>query len=447
MNKNEDDEMKKIFFLLIYLALASQAMAMKRTYNSDDFDPNEVCHTDLHDCKISIKNGESDSVIIRCSQYMLTKHSSYFSNKIIQKPSDAEMILDVNDIINKVSFPIFILALRVMHSTASNHPHIFSSDTIKEYFDLVVFYLDCDKTYYEKFFSHCTAIQANDKIKIFEQKPLSNHDEYEIYILRPFKSDIVKHYSDINKVFDQFNEFKRISPLGFKVLLEHDDFKADSENSIFLLFRLWLKEQNDLDIHQCLMPPLSAMRFNQMQDYYLGRFVVSFLEQHKLENFALKTAKNFLCRAKDGSKARPATPQSDGKKFRMKEGFSDVNTWKINEKYYSQKIYFDGYGFNFFFRVEPEGTMDGEYLAGYVRCTTEDPDPEFKLEAKIAFEFCEKTGASRKLPAFTATFEHSDRSLGCRICKPGETWKQIKDGLSSIVIDNTITVIVEIELI
>lgn len=441
--------MKQLFFLLIFLALVNEAIAMEtgpneNTYNQNDY---EVCHSDLHNCELFLKNSHDNLVTLGCNKYLLALHSTFFLGAISNLPENANVIIDVNGILKHISFPVFLFAIRVMHDHASNKDKIFSSNEIKEYFDLITLHLNCHEKYFDKFFSYCTAVNPEEKIAIFELKqPLFHHDKYKKYVLDPFKDDIITHYPDANIVMDKWENFKRISSAGFQVLLEHDSFKTDSENTIFLIFRLWLDEQDNPNIK----PLLSAMRFNHMKDYYLGRFVIPFLKEHQLSDLALNIAQDYLCKIKDGSKPRGQTYEGCDRKFCMKVEFRNINQWAVGQKYYSHQIVSNGYQFSLFVRVENETNFKSEnkqYLGGYFHCETKDSDPNHHLQTKVKFEILQKNKQSRNLPQLSLTLKNSTESQGIRLSLPTENWEDIKKGTSQIVIDNKITIILQVEFI
>jgi len=244
-----------------------------------------------------------------------------------------------------------------------------------------------------------------------------------------------------------------------EIILRNELFERDTENSVFMILMMWVRE-NYKDRQLYLPALLPLVDFTEMSHYFLISVVPSVFQEITNENVKKSLSyhytlalENKIKMAKDVSFV-PPTPvirrlnayESSDQKFAMKVEFRKISEWKIGEKYYSQPIFSNGYYFYFFMRVEISTADQSQYLAGYLRCTSEvTSNPLHYLPVNVTFEIELTDGRKRKFPPVSVVFDHFDRSIGSRMNPPNDNWERIRNGNSDIVKEDKIIVIISVE--
>jgi len=226
-----------------------------------------------------------------------------------------------------------------------------------------------------------------------------------------------------------------------------------------MILMMWVRENyKEREIYLLQLLPL--VDFTEITHYYLISMVPSVLQditnsdvRDKLREYYIGALENKMRMATDPT-FKPDSPlirrlsfyESSNEKFAMKVEFMKISEWKIGEKYYSQPIFSNGYNFYFFMRVEISNTDQTQYLAGYLRCTSEvTSNPLHYLPVSVTFEIILADSRTRKFPPVSVVFDHFDRSIGSRMNPPNDNWERIRHGKSDIVKDDKIIVIISVE--
>jgi len=274
---------------------------------------------------------------------------------------------------------------------------------------------------------------------------------------------INSQFKNITDILDHKREFLLLHATGLEIILKNEAFQRDSENSILTILMMWIRE-NRSKREKYLKDLLPLVDMYEMTNYFLINLVPSVyqeLEDKELKeiflgdyNRALED-KNLIQRAQPAPEGveeprkrvnRSIFYESSHEKFAMKVEFRKISEWKINEKYYSQPIFSNGFFFYFFMRVETSSSDQTQYLAGYLRCTSEVTSiPNHYLPVTVTFEILLTNNRTRKFPPVSVIFDHFDRSIGSRMNQPNDNWDKIRIGQSDIVKDDKITVIISVD--
>jgi len=285
--------------------------------------------------------------------------------------------------------------------------------------------------------------------------------------------EIIKEkFRNINDILENKKEFVALTVRAVKEILENPLFQTDSENSVFTIIMIWInKDLKELKVTENASSKeskrqreiyftelLPLVDLSRISPYFLLSIVANAIEEilsPEIKQFAteryVKALEVSLGKTEIPGTLlkhleRPRTPcGSTADKFAMRVEFRRISEWKEGEKYYSQPIFSNGFLFYFFMRVEK--SEYNSYLAGYLRCTC---DATFKsnyhyMPVTVTFEVILKNGKTRKFPAVSVIFDHFDRSIGSRMNHPSDDWEKIRTGLSDIVKDEKIIVIIGVE--
>jgi len=291
----------------------------------------------------------------------------------------------------------------------------------------------------------------------FQTTPTSSDFKAAI-LFRKKSSEIINNkFKTITDILDHKKEFLNLHATGLEVILKNELFQRDSENSIITILLMWIRE-NRSKREKYLKGLLPLVDMGEMTNYFLINLMPSVLAE--LENNDLKEEfrrayiraledKNHIFREQGYKRQivkRSTFYESSHEKFAMKVEFRKISEWKINEKYYSQPIFSNGFFFYFFMRVETNTSDQSQYLAGYLRCTSEVTSlPNHYLPVTVTFEILLSNSKTRKFPPVSVVFDHFDRSIGSRMNQPTENWEKIRFGQSDIVKDDKITVIISVD--
>jgi len=268
---------------------------------------------------------------------------------------------------------------------------------------------------------------------------------------------INNQFKNITDILDHKKEFLLLHATGLEIILNNESFQRDSENSILAIVMMWVRE-NRSKREKYLRTLLPLVDMNDMTNYFLINLVPSVyqeIEDKELKELFLRDYKkaledkNLIQRAPGDMKRkvkRATFYESSHEKFAMKVEFRKISEWRINEKYYSQPIFSNGFFFYFFMRVETSSSDQTQYLAGYLRCTSEVTSiPTHYLPVTVTFEILLTNNKTRKFPPVSVVFDHFDRSIGSRMNQPNDNWEKIRIGQSDIVKDDKITVIISVD--
>jgi len=127
----------------------------------------------------------------------------------------------------------------------------------------------------------------------------------------------------------------------------------------------------------------------------------------------------------------------------------------ISSRLYSKPFLFLGYEFYYFLRPQPlspvpDNTSDvneAYTIAGFLRCTSAILPTKHYLPIKSTVSIKTKDGVDRKFNPSSVVFEASEKAIGGKLTLSKENLAQIISGECPIVIDDSIHITVEIELL
>jgi len=207
---------------------------------------------------------------------------------------------------------------------------------------------------------------------------------------------------------------------------------------------------------------LPLVDFSRLTRFFLISIVSTVIEE--IENQEIKEYANekYVTSLESRLETNVQSPEShiqrvysDMKdKFAMKVEYRRISEWKEGPKYYSQPVFFHGFLFYYFMRVEREKPKDTTavvpppFLAGYLRCTCDATikTNDHYLPVSLTYEIALKNGKTRKYPPVSVVFDHYEKSIGSKINPPKDTWEKIRSGQSDIVIDDKIITLIAVEL-
>jgi hypothetical protein len=274
--------------------------------------------------------------------------------------------------------------------------------------------------------------------------------------------DVIKaKFRSTSDILEHKQEFISLTVTAIKEILKNAYFQADSENSIFTIIMIWINQ--DIKESKASVRPairereiylkelLPLVDLSRVSPYFLISIVSNVIDEivnPDLKEFATERyvraleaiLKKQVLNPPDIPEERASCGNSSDK-FAMKVEFRRISEWKEGEKYYSQPIFSNGLLFYFFMRVEK--SEHNSYLAGYLRCTCDATiSNHHYLPVTVTFEIALFNGKTRKFPPVSVVFDHFDRSIGSRMNQPTDSWEKIKGGLSDIVKDDKIVVII-----
>jgi len=283
--------------------------------------------------------------------------------------------------------------------------------------------------------------------------------EFKASLLFREKSSVIinNQFKNITDILDHKREFLILHATGLEFILKNENFQQDSENSILTIIMMWIRE-NRTTREKYLKNLLPLVDMHEMTNFFLINLVPSVIQELEDKELKENICGAYIQALEDKNKIyrgpgerrivvkRSTFYESSHEKFAMRVEFRKISEWKINEKYYSQPIFSNGFFFYFFMRVETSTTDQSQYLAGYLRCTSEVTSiPNHYLPVTVTFEVLLTNNKTRKFPPVSVIFDHFDRSIGSRMNQPTENWDKIRIGLSDIVKDDRITVIISVD--
>jgi hypothetical protein len=272
--------------------------------------------------------------------------------------------------------------------------------------------------------------------------------------------DIIKRkFKSITEIIEYKKEFLSLPFLAVKEILNNPNFQTDSENSVYTIIMMWVRQKTEREAH--LMELLQYIDFSKLSPYFLISIVSQTISEIRNEAIANAIEQQYYVPALEelngyqGENVRSKSPVvkhslfcgTSGDKFAMKVEFRKISDWTIGEKYYSQPIFSNGFLFYFFMRAE-NSPDHSTYLAGYLRCTCEATSSSLHfLPVTVTFEIVLNNSKTRKFPQVPVVFDHYDRSIGSRMNAPTDSWEKIRNGQSDIVKDDKIVVIISVEFL
>jgi len=140
--------------------------------------------------------------------------------------------------------------------------------------------------------------------------------------------------------------------------------------------------------------------------------------------------------------------------FRICHEFKDISSVIISSRLYSKPFLFLGYEFYYFLRPQPlspipdTSDINETYtIAGFLRCTSAILPTKHYLPIKSTVSIKTKDGVDRKFNPSSVVFEASEKAIGGKLTLSKENLSQIISGECPIVIDDSIHITVEIELL
>jgi len=251
-------------------------------------------------------------------------------------------------------------------------------------------------------------------------------------------------------------------------ILKYDDLVVDSENTLFYLMISWLEKSPE---RQKWLPELlEHVRFAHMSKYFLLDVIpyvakkfpeveAKFMEcrRYALQYIAGGSRRLFQIHphfAKLASfKCRSKTLNLNS--FRICHEFKDISALTISSRLYSKPFLFLGYEFYYFLRPQPltpcpeNTTQPNETftIAGFLRCTSAILPSKHYLPISSTVSIKSKDGPDRKFNPSRVVFEASEKAIGGKLTLTKENLAQIISGECPIVINDTIHITVEIELL
>jgi len=143
---------------------------------------------------------------------------------------------------------------------------------------------------------------------------------------------------------------------------------------------------------------------------------------------------------------------ADTSKFSITHTFTDMSSLTTTSRLYSKPFLFYGYEFYYFIRSQPLNSEGGESLenytiAGFLRCTSAILPPRHYLPVSSTVAIKTQDGSERKFNPSRVVFEASEKAIGGKLTLQNENLTQIINGTSPLVVKNTMSVTIEIELL
>lgn len=312
----------------------------------------------------------------------------------------------------------------------------------------------------------------------------------------------ITQFSSILDISDHQEDFANISLQELEdKILKNENFKTDSEDSIFSALMFWIKkqkqkqyqdnfmsassEQKTIFVDTYLRPTFRYINFSKMSRYYLANVIPHYLEEYDpkiyidiinrvgdenpiIRSSLMTSDSNFeleFQRRQDWEKEQPyldkkittSVIEDTARNFGVKVQFNNLSEWQEEEneeskKYYSQKV--EAHGYNFYVFLKKVGNGVG----AFVRCTGGTENPDHLLPAKMTFTVISSVDSKkiRSIDPITANFNHFDRSLGVHLTQEeNETWDNFIKGNTSLTekysaegkLDNRITILMELQLL
>lgn len=279
--------------------------------------------------------------------------------------------------------------------------------------------------------------------QIFDQ----NEKDYEAYknsLLLPFIEKLTYRFKGISHLVEFEPIFLQFPRVAVDSLLDNENFLIDTENSLFTMVIIWINADQEHRA-QDLLHLVKKIDYRKFTKYYLinivGKvknnfpcltdFYKAALEYKNEEIIAsfenLSLGKNNQNNFVQHKKIYKDSDKACG----MKVEFRHISQWQQNQKYFSGRIFSNGYYFYFFLRPE-KGQDEQEYLAAFLRCTCEqiikDNDPHHNIPTHylpVNFQVkIERPNGLRKIVGPNqCTFEYFSKSCGMHLNKSTENWK------------------------
>jgi len=267
------------------------------------------------------------------------------------------------------------------------------------------------------------------------------------------------------------SEFLNLPLNALVALLGSDDIIVDSENTVFYAVIVWI-QWNHVERIPFMETLLYSIRFPMMTRYFLLDCIPHVADQFPEPiRRLLMEMRSFGLESKSGENTKTSTDPALTKQFTermtympkkltIKFVFVNISQMDTTKKIYSGPVFWCGYEFSFFLRpinlsankspnpLENSAEPSDFALAGFLRCTSKLLPLKHYLPVCYSLRVASREYSSeRKFTDSRVIFEATDRAIGSKLTLPNENLSQIISGESSLVIDDTLTVTVDIELL
>jgi hypothetical protein len=290
--------------------------------------------------------------------------------------------------------------------------------------------------------------------------------------------------------------YTKVSADDLKRLIQDDEFRIDSENTIMFLIVKWLFINNREDINIFL----PYIKFSHMTIYFLIHIIPQiankFPEWEKMiKNLAhraikYKLEKNNKLYAPQDATLVPRIYVKPPFTFSSKIEFNPISKMKKDGRLYSDSIISFGYEFLYFIKYDEisdsHNSRDSHAsgsLGGYLRCIPLMDTGQHRLPVFVQLsiltkksESMNKSGPTKKSESMNKSgptkksesmnnsgptkkselrifkgkrflFEKSEVAIGGKLLINDETWEDVISGKNDLVINDTITVLLTVEIL
>jgi len=271
-------------------------------------------------------------------------------------------------------------------------------------------------------------------------------------------------------------DFKSL-PLGaLEAIIRSDNFKVDSENSVLYAALIWLEAQLEYSQdkkEQVMKKIIPHVRFLHLLLHFLLDIVPEISQKYKgISEITDKydTALEYKAGGRGRMEKKNSTERSvqliprstfkDGQHASLKHSFTNVNTWDISRRYFSPKFIVNGYEWYFFCVFKNAGQLDqgdamdidnteNGLLFIYLRCHSNYMPKRHYLPISTSVSVELRPSSERKFKSNNVIFESSEKAIGglLSVHPEEDTLHNIKSGVSAIVINNSMTVTINIDFL
>jgi hypothetical protein len=425
------------------------------------------------------------------------------SKEIMQKPQSNTLTHELDEDTQLIHFLDALRCLYKKEPLESPREQYFSILNVALKYDIPRTIKQCLRLLGEEKMNYNDALNLLKYTEQFEKYDNINQD-----LLKNAESEILKHFQSTRDIFvandemkRKMEEFKKL-PLGaILAIIRSDDFRVDSENSVFYAVMLWLLAQkfDRFKERKVMAKILPNIRFPQMRIHFLldivpvirKYFHVPDNEKNTIRppdnNEKKKDSKNedddiekiiedmyeFALEYKTGGKNRlekkglsgnqriQLTPRSnfkDANTVVLKNLFQGVSNWDPTSRYFSNVTVSNGYEFYFFLQKKSidnsaqsldHGDNDNSTVGVFLRCTSKFMPERHYLPIRYLVQVTQKGGGVTQDRRFQSIvlFENSAKAMGGKLTVDDDNWSNIIDGTSSIVVNDTISVTVTVEFL
>lgn len=293
---------------------------------------------------------------------------------------------------------------------------------------------------------------------------------------------VASKFTDVSEIRDPTNNFLKLPHVGIMAILKNPNLRIDSECTIFNLLCWWTdhdKLRRAIDFESFL----PHIRFTCMHYFYLldivsqaaDRFVTdpeyrtpqcvgiplylinirnSLLihRREALENkirlscYSKKEKINTLCHP------HPRKFYSPNLKFTTKCEFTSVHNMDLRQKYYSAPIFMGGYDFSYWIKLLRDvPDMDDKdtnlVIGGYLQCASQIMPRKYYLPVGIEISILQPPLRPTIVSKQRVIFTGPKNTVGGKLNVAGENFAMIKNKECAIIINDTLTVMVSVEIL